>query len=106
VSLDQLHIGLLALTWLGGIVSMFYTIGKVSKVRRITYVLAIPVWMFFFGVYALAFTTVQPRDHFTVVELGLRAALGVIALEGILVPYVDRLEVKANTDVTEFRIGT
>jgi hypothetical protein len=104
MSVDQVHIGLLALTWLGGIVSMFFTVGKVTKVRRITYVLAIPTWIFFFGIYALAFATIEPRETFTVVELGLRVALGIIALEGILVPYVDRLEIKSKTQVTEIRI--
>ena len=103
MTVDQLHIGLTALTWLAGLFVMAKTYRKVGKMRRMTYILAVPLWVFFLSIYAYAFANYQPQDEYGWVDLALRVALGGVALEGILVPYIDGLE-SEGSPVTEIRI--
>jgi hypothetical protein len=95
MSLDQVHVGVTAGLWLAGLVYIALTLPKVSPVRRVTYVVALPLWAGWSVVYGYAFVSWAPSDApLTVGEVALRVLLFGIALEGFLVPFVDRLEVK------------
>jgi hypothetical protein len=79
------------------------TLPKVSSVRQVAYILAIPLWAGFAALYAFAFFTYVPHDgNLNFLEFTLRILLFGIALEGGLVPFIDRLELK--NKVREIRL--
>lgn len=95
MTLDQIHLGVTGTIFLAGLIYIAVILPKVGPVRRVTYVLAIPLWVVFVVLYTVAFFDYHPRDAaFSPVDIALRVALFGIAVEGILVPFVDRLEAK------------
>jgi hypothetical protein len=96
VTIDQVHVGFTALLWLVGFVLIVATTPKVSPIRRGSYIIAIPLWAGWTALYTMVFFTGDfPEGRqlgFT--EMILRVLLFGIALEGVLVPIIDRLEMR------------
>lgn len=95
MSLDQAHLGVTFLLWVVGLIYISLTLPKVSTVRRVSYVLAVPVWLGWSLLYGIAFFSYQPVDSLAWSGVALRVLLFAIAMEGILVPFTDRLELKS-----------
>lgn len=101
MSFDQVHVGVLTLVWLAGLVSMVVTLPHVNAVRRLAYYVALPIWAAFTYIYGwsfLHFPTEMAESTYRLTGVLLRMALGGIALQGLLVPYIDRLEAEALND--------
>jgi hypothetical protein len=95
MSLDQIYVGVTSLLWVAGLIFICMTVGKVSPVRQIVYLLSIPIWVGWASMFIFAFFTYAPPDTaFRYVDVSLRVLLFGIALMGVLLPLIDRLENK------------
>jgi hypothetical protein len=96
VTLDQAHIATTAILWIVGLVYIAATLPKVGPVRRVSYILALPLWAIGSALYAYAAVngTFEQGTRLSPLAIGLRVLLSGIALEGLLVPFIDRLELR------------
>jgi len=96
VTIDQAHVGVTAVLWIVGFFYIAHTLPKVSQVRRPSYILALPLWAGWAAIYIYAFLTndFAQGTQLSVLAIGFRALVFGIALEGIMVPFIDRLELR------------
>jgi uncharacterized RDD family membrane protein YckC len=96
VTLDQWHIAITAALWVVGFFVIALTLPIVGPIRRISYMLALPIWAGWstLYVYVLATGTFEQGQRLSPLAIGLRVLIFGIALEGILVPFTDRLELR------------
>lgn len=90
----------MVLAWIAGLISMGLTFHKLNVFRRLAYVFAVPIWFAFIYVYVHSYITYVPRDDIPTISLIIRFALAGIAVLGILIPYLDRLEAKVKSSPT------
>ena len=103
---DQAYIATTALAYLAGFMSIAFTLHLVSRVRRIAYIVALPLWAGFTALFAyvLLTGTFEQGQSFSALAIGLRALLFGVALEGLLVPFIDRLEARTPPPAPDIQI--
>jgi hypothetical protein len=94
VTFDQAHVGLTALVWIAGVFYMTATVPLVVPLRRWIYGIAIPVWVGLAVLYVWRFIEFTPGPPLDLLGLIARVAFFALALEGLLIPWIDRLEAR------------
>lgn len=93
--IDQIYIIVTFVLFIVGTASIIYTMGRVRPWRKPLYWIGLIINLTFLLLYGLAlFDIASGPTAGQVVGIGLRVGLFLVALSTILIPYVDRLEMK------------
>jgi hypothetical protein len=93
-AVDHAHVVITAVVWAVGFFYIAVTLPKVGPIRRVSYILALPLWAIGSAIYVYAAVAgnFEQGTRLSPLAIGIRVLLFGIALEGLLVPFIDRLE--------------
>jgi hypothetical protein len=98
VTLDQIHLAVTAFLWLAGVVYAAVTFPKLRPARKILYLVRMPLALglaFLYTLVAIQYEPpAEPPDSLSYL---IRALLAGLAMQYVLTPFVDRLEMKDRT---------
>jgi flagellar biosynthesis protein FliR len=98
VTLDQAHLAVTSFLWLAGVVYAIITFPKLLPARKILYIVRMPLALGLAFLYALiAFQYEPPTEPPEPLSYLVRALLAGLAMQYVLTPFVDRLEMNDRT---------